>query len=116
MYNRHCSLISSDSFTIAPALTFISIFVFIHFFFQVNFATLSYTKSDLPFLSSSSNSLHSLLHHVSFALAASLLSSLFSSLYRFFPSSLLSFFHFRLSSILLIVSSVIQGFLGFRFP
>src|SRR4029077_20870831 len=79
-------------------------------FFHVSFATLAYTKSDLPLALSSSNLSHSSLHHVSLALAASLRISLLSCLYLFFPSSSLLFFHFLLSSILFIISLVIHGF------
>src|SRR3989442_11377496 len=78
-------------------------------------ATLAYTKSDLPLESSSSSSAHSLLHHSSFALAASLRNSLFSCLYLCLPYSSFLFFHFLLSSILFVISSVIQDFLILSF-
>src|SRR5437899_11954095 len=111
----HVSLTSSGSVTIFPALSITPTFLLIIFFFHVSFATLAYTKSDLPLESSSSSSAHSLLHHSSFALAASLRSSLFSCLYLCLPCSSFLLFHFLLSSILLVISSVIQDFLILSF-
>src|SRR5437867_5136322 len=92
-------------------------FLFVIFFFHVSFATLAYTKSDLPLSleSSSSSSAHSLLHLSSFALAASLRRSLFSCLYLCLPCSSFLFFQFLLSSILFVISSVTQCFLIFSF-
>src|SRR2546425_7371117 len=111
IYCLHVSLTSSGSFTIFPALSLTLTFLFVIFFFHVSFATLAYTKSDLPLESSSSSSAHSLLHHSSFALAASLRSSLFSCLYICLLYSSFLFFQFLLSSILfVIIYSVIQDF------
>src|SRR6267154_2241638 len=115
IYCLHLSLTSSGSVTIFPLESFTHAFLLTTFFFHVRFAILAYTKSDLPLESSSSNSSHSLLHHFSFALATSLRNSLFNSLYFCLPCSSFLLFQFLLSSILLIISSVTQGFLIFSF-
>src|SRR3989441_7921247 len=114
IYCLHVSLTSSGSVTIFPALSITPTFLLI-IFIHVNFETLAYTKSDLPLESSSSSSAHSLLHHSSFALAASLRNSLFSCLYLCLPYSSFLFFQLLLSSILFIISFAIQDFLVFSF-
>src|SRR6266516_2949808 len=115
IYCFHLSLTSSDSFIVFPALSSILTFLLVTFLFHVNFATFAYTKSDLPFESSSSNSSHALLHHFSFALSTSLRNSLFSCLYLCLPFSSFRFIQSLRSSILFTISSVTQGFLIFSF-
>src|SRR5437867_7792626 len=102
IYCLHVSFTSSYSLTIFPALSTTLTFLLVIFFFHVSFATLAYTKSDIPLESSSSSSAHSLLHHSSFTIAASLRNSLFSCLYLCLPYSSFLLFHFLLSSIHLI--------------
>src|SRR5437899_5972658 len=106
----HVSLTSSGSVTIFPALSITPTFLLIIFFFHVSFATLAYTKSDLPLESSSSSSAHSLLHHSSFALAASLRNSLFSCLYLCLPYSSFLLFQLLLSSILFAIERDVFSF------
>ena len=64
-----------------PAMSIITTFLLFIFYFHVSFASLRYIKSDLALESSCPSSGHSLLHHFSFAVAASLSSSLSSCLY-----------------------------------
>src|SRR4029077_247600 len=71
--------------------------------------------SDLPLLSNSSISSHSLSHNSALAFSVSLLSSLFSCLYFTCPSSVRLLFHFLLSPIFCNISSVTHGFFA-SFP
>src|SRR6266516_4611100 len=124
IYCLHLSFTASDSVIVFHAPSSILTFLLVTFLFHANFATFAYTKSDLPFESSSSNSSHALLHHFAFALSTSLRNSLFSSLYLCLPFSSFRFIQslhpFILStqlrsSILFTISSVTQGFLIFSF-
>ena len=74
--------------------------------------TFSYIKSDLHFLSISSNSKLCSSYHLSLALSVVRLISLFSCLYFLFPPVYL---HFPLSLFHSIISFVILGFLAFFF-
>src|SRR4029077_5724986 len=71
--------------------------------------------SDLPLLSNSSISSHSLSHHSALAFSVSLLTSLFSCLYLTCLSSVRLLFHFLLSPIFCSISSVPHGFFA-SFP
>src|ERR1044072_3051058 len=117
IYSLHLFLTSSGSVNNFPLLSLTDMLL-LHFllFFLVNSFTFAYIKSARPRLSNSSNSLHSFSHHSSFALSVFLLNSLFSWLYFVFPSSVFILFHSLRSSILLIISVVIHGFLADCFP
>ena len=111
MYSLHLSLISSGSVNRFLSLLYkLSCFLPPRFPWQSSL-TFAYSRSDLPFLSSSSSSQHCLSHHSAHALSVSLHSSLFTFPYTALPSSVFMFFHFHLSSILSTVCSVTQGFL-----
>src|SRR4029077_16348240 len=110
IYSFHLSLILSGSVSNLPSLSFIVVLLPAFPLLRVNFLTFTYTTSDLPLLSNSSISSHSLSHHSALAFSVSLLSSLFSCLYLTCPSSVRLLFHFLLFPIYCNISSVTHGF------
>src|ERR1700733_2875476 len=108
MYFFHRPLTSSGSCRIFPFLSCTAIPLPV-FDLLVIFLTFSYTLSYLPILCNSSNSLHWLSHHCSLAFSVVLLSLLFSLLYSCLALSVFRCFHFLLSSMSCIISSVTQG-------
>src|SRR5580692_7355319 len=110
MYSFHLSLTLFGSVMSFPSPAFIVKLLPTEPPFLVNCLTFAYTKSDLPLLSSSSISSHSLSHHSDLALSVSLLSSLFSCLYLACPSAVCLLFSFLLSLIFCSMASVTHGF------
>src|SRR5580692_4321295 len=110
MYSFHLSLTLSGSVMSFPSPAFIVRLLPTEPLFLVNSLTFAYTKSDLPLLSSSSISSHSLSHYSDLALSVSLLSSLFSCLYLACPSAICLLFSFLLSLIFCSMAPVTHGF------